>query len=275
AANTGLTYDYQFIDVPDFEGQGESSPSPYFYQNLGEAEYCVAMFMYMRLLGYPADKITILATYNGQKHLIRDVIKSRCSWNPLFGQPKTITTVDRYQGQQNDYVIVSLVRTNHVGHIRDIRRLTVALSRARFGLYIFGRLSLFRNCLEMAPVFKLLLADGRPTKLSLQLRDNNGKYPTSRSLKDTAEATLVTDVKDMWNVIHGVVNAQAAALDNTPAPAKSSDIEEVKGAVAQGQQSSNQDAPTAESSETTAMDKPTTAKCDGTGEDEAMPQAKD
>ncbi|KAF4661577.1 hypothetical protein FOL47_006627 [Perkinsus chesapeaki] len=212
-ANTGLTYEYQFIDVPDFEGQGESCPSPYFYQNLGEAEYCVALFMYMRLLGYPADKITILATYNGQKHLIRDVIKSRCAWNPLFGQPKTITTVDRYQGQQNDYVIVSLVRTKHVGHIRDIRRLTVALSRARFGLYIFGRLSLFRDCLEMAPVFNLLLGDGRPTQLSLQLGDNNGKYPTSRRLSNKKGETLVTDVKDMWNVIHGVVNAQAAALD--------------------------------------------------------------
>jgi hypothetical protein len=38
AANPGLAFDYQFIDVPDFNGQGESSPAPYYYQNLGEAE---------------------------------------------------------------------------------------------------------------------------------------------------------------------------------------------------------------------------------------------
>lgn len=40
---------YQFVNVEDFEGRGESQPTPYFYQNLGEAEYCVALFMYMHL----------------------------------------------------------------------------------------------------------------------------------------------------------------------------------------------------------------------------------
>ncbi len=76
-----------------------------------QAEYIVALFMYMRLIGYPADKISILTTYNGQKHLIRDVIKQRCQDNPLIGQPHKVTTVDRFQGQQNDYILLSLVRT--------------------------------------------------------------------------------------------------------------------------------------------------------------------
>lgn len=31
--------------------------------------------------------------------------------------------MDKYQGQQNDYVLLSLVRTNHFGHLRDVRRL--------------------------------------------------------------------------------------------------------------------------------------------------------
>ena len=60
-----------------FLGVGESSPSPFFYQNLAEAEFVVATFMYMRLIGYPAEKISILTTYNGQKHLIRDVVNAR------------------------------------------------------------------------------------------------------------------------------------------------------------------------------------------------------
>lgn len=37
--------------------------------------------------------------------------------------PPQVTTVDKYQGQQNDYVLLSLVRTNHFGHLRDVRRL--------------------------------------------------------------------------------------------------------------------------------------------------------
>jgi intron-binding protein aquarius len=59
-------------------------------QNLAEAEYCVAVFMYMRLIGYPADKVSILTTYNGQKHLIRDVINIRCATNPLIGRPHKV-----------------------------------------------------------------------------------------------------------------------------------------------------------------------------------------
>ncbi len=74
--------------------------------------------MYMRLLGYPAQKISILTTYNGQKFLIRDVLNKRCGKNPLLGMPMKVTTVDKYQGQQNDYILLSLVRTKAVGHLR-------------------------------------------------------------------------------------------------------------------------------------------------------------
>jgi intron-binding protein aquarius len=101
-ANAGFKYDYQFIDVPDYKGKGEAEPTPHFIQNLGEAEYAVALFMYMRLLGYPAHKISILAMYAGQKALIRDVLSHRCKGNRLFGMPRIVTTVDRYQGEQND-----------------------------------------------------------------------------------------------------------------------------------------------------------------------------
>jgi len=101
-ANAGFKYDYQFIEVPDYKGKGESEPTPHFIQNLGEAEYAVAIYQYMRLLGYPASNISILATYAGQRALIKDVLSHRCAKNPLFGLPKIVTTVDKYQGEQND-----------------------------------------------------------------------------------------------------------------------------------------------------------------------------
>jgi len=101
-ANAGFKYDYQFIQVPDYKGKGESEPTPHFIQNLGEAEYAVAVYQFMRLLGYPASRISILATYAGQRALIADVLAHRCSKNPLFGLPKIVTTVDKYQGEQND-----------------------------------------------------------------------------------------------------------------------------------------------------------------------------
>jgi intron-binding protein aquarius len=188
-ANAGFKYDYQFINVPDYKGKGETEPSPHFIQNLGEAEYAVAIFQYMRLLGYPASKISILATYAGQRALIKDVLTHRCAKNPIFGLPRLVTTVEKYQGEQNDCkppplplphnhhfalfeltyeltdIILSLTRTTRVGYLRDIRRLTVALSRARLGLYILGRRDVFEACFELREAFALLLK--RPDKLAL------------------------------------------------------------------------------------------------------------
>ena len=101
-ANAGFKFDYQFINVPDYKGRGEAEPTPHFIQNLGEAEYAVAIYQYMRLLGYPASTISILTTYAGQRALVRDVLAHRCANNPIFGLPKAVATVDKYQGEQND-----------------------------------------------------------------------------------------------------------------------------------------------------------------------------
>mmetsp|Transcript_299 Transcript_299/g.1022 ORF Transcript_299/g.1022 Transcript_299/m.1022 type:complete len:1462 (+) Transcript_299:73-4458(+) len=223
AYNRGMTYPYQFINVDDFDGKGESQPQPHFFQNLGEAEYCVALFMYLRLMGYPAERISILSTYNGQKALLRDVVRQRCAWNPLFGEPSKITTVDRFQGQQNDIIIISLVRTQHVGHLRDVRRLIVAMSRSRIGMYVFGRFSLFENCFELAPVFSRFAK--LPRNLSLELGETVDSPP--RPLDAPGRPTLVRDLHHMWEVLQESMKAQfqaAAQLVSTTSPAVSTAV---------------------------------------------------
>ncbi|XP_017104861.2 RNA helicase aquarius [Drosophila bipectinata] len=207
-ANSGFAHDYQLINVDDFKGVGESEPNPYFYQNLAEAEYIVAVYMYMRLLGYPAAKISILTTYNGQKHLIRDVINARCGNNPLIGWPHKITTVDKYQGQQNDYILISLVRTKAVGHLRDVRRLVVAMSRARLGLYVFGRVSLFKNCLELQQTFKLLTQ--RPLKLNLVPGDS---FPTDRLTNDPVGNEAIRTIENMTEMTQFVYERYMAKME--------------------------------------------------------------
>ena len=196
-ANPGFAHESQFVDVEDYEGAGESAPTPHFYQNLGEAEYLVSVYQYMRLLGYPANKISIITTYRGQKHLIRDVVARRCASHPLFGPPKTITTVDKFQGQQNDYILLSMVRTKAVGHVRDVRRLVVAMSRARLGLYVFGRRALFEQCYELEPAFKHLLR--YPTKLAIAPTES---YPPSRPVDEKVTPYLVSDTIAMGTVVN-------------------------------------------------------------------------
>ncbi|KAL9058335.1 MAG: hypothetical protein Q9162_001790 [Coniocarpon cinnabarinum] len=206
-ANAGLRYDYQFVDVPDYKGKGESQPSSHFIQNLGEAEYIVALYQYMRLLGYPARKISILTMYAGQRALIRDVLGHRCKNNRLFGLPRTVSTVDKYQGEQNDYILLSLVRTARTGYLRDIRRLTVALSRARLGLYIFGRRSVFESCPELRPAFELLFQ--REDNLQLVTGE---MFPTERQADDEAEPSEMDSVEHLGQYVFQMTQAKVKAL---------------------------------------------------------------
>lgn len=199
-ANAGFAYDYQLVDVPDYLGKGETTPSPWFYQNEGEAEYVVSVYIYMRLLGYPANKISILTTYNGQKLLIRDVINRRCIPYDFIGPPSKVTTVDKFQGQQNDFILLSLVRTRFVGHLRDVRRLVVAMSRARLGLYVFCRRSLFEQCYELQPTFQLLLK--RPDHLALNMNEITSY--TERDVEDPGpihHIHLVSGIEEMASII--------------------------------------------------------------------------
>jgi intron-binding protein aquarius len=210
-ANAGFRYEYQLIDVPDYKGKGETEPTKHFVQNLGEAEMVVAIYQYMRLLGYPAERISILTAYAGQRALIRDVLAHRCKGKPLFGMPGWVGTVDKYQGEQNDYVLLSLVRTKFPGFWRDLRRLTVALSRARLGLYVVGRREVFESSLELREAFGPLFE--RENKLKLV---TNEMFPTQRGVgeetKDMGNEAVIEGVEHLGQYVYEMTKAKVEML---------------------------------------------------------------
>jgi len=129
-------------------------------------------------------------------------LQQRCR-NPIFGMPACVATVDKYQGQQNDYILLSLVRTESVGHLRDVRRLVVAASRARLGLYVFCRQSLFESCFELTNTFEQL--NRNPNQLQLVVGEG---YPTDRGVHDAVAADRlhsVTDVTAMGVLVYQMV----------------------------------------------------------------------
>ncbi|KAJ2783583.1 hypothetical protein H4R18_001636 [Coemansia javaensis] len=216
--NPGLAHEFQFVHVGEFRGRGETEPSRHFVQNLGEAEYVVAVFQYLRLLGCPGERIALLTTYNGQKALIQDVLDRRCGWLPYFGRPMAVATVDQFQGQQCDFVLLSLVRTRAVGHVRDLRRLTVALSRARLGLYVFGCRQLFEHCFELREPLARLLANGDRLALCPDERfDGETTTMTSCCLpagpSSSRNVRLVSGVEEMGDIVYAKIEAHLASAE--------------------------------------------------------------
>ena len=97
-----------------------------------------------------------------------------------------------------------MVRTKRVGHIRDVRRLIVAMSRARLGLYVFCRADLFGRCAELHPAFSQLLQ--RPKQLQLVPQET---YPTVRkNTQEPSDILTVTDFRHFGTLIQSLSEAR-------------------------------------------------------------------
>ena len=112
------------------ESQGDDEGSK---SNPGEAELVVRIVTALREANVPAAAIAVITPYNAQVQLLR---------SRLGGEPELeIGTVDGLQGREKEAVVVSLVRSNEqgeVGFLAELRRLNVALTRARRHLTVIG-----------------------------------------------------------------------------------------------------------------------------------------
>ena len=82
----------------------------------------------------------IITPYRGQARLIRRLLKMQHYFRKLK-RHITVGTVDGFQGQERDVIVISLVRDNaegNIGFLRDLRRMNVAMTRARMKLIIIG-----------------------------------------------------------------------------------------------------------------------------------------
>lgn len=85
----------------------------------------------------------LISPYKAQIQYIRSLIKKDGYFKP-FKKLITVHTVDGFQGQERDVIIISLVRSNNegqIGFLQDLRRMNVAITRARMKLIILGNAS--------------------------------------------------------------------------------------------------------------------------------------
>ncbi|XP_020558865.1 NFX1-type zinc finger-containing protein 1 isoform X2 [Oryzias latipes] len=123
------------------------------HQNIHEAKFVVALCRYLLFQDYKPEQITILTTYTGQLHCLRKEMPAS-----EFSGVK-VHVVDKYQGEENDIVLLSLVRSNlegKVGFLSIPNRVCVALSRAKKGLYCIGNSSILSRVPLWSNIFHTL-----------------------------------------------------------------------------------------------------------------------
>ncbi|MBR1785404.1 MAG: AAA family ATPase [Bacteroidales bacterium] len=94
----------------------------------------------MRKIEDERTDFAIITPYRSQARLIRRLLRLQHFFRTLRRQI-TVGTVDGFQGQERDVVLISLVRSNadgQIGFLRDLRRMNVAMTRARMKLIIVG-----------------------------------------------------------------------------------------------------------------------------------------
>lgn len=115
---------------------------------------------YVRTLGMQRminDRIDfgIISPYKSQVQLLRRLIKQSNFLKPLLPQI-SVNTVDGFQGQERDVILISMVRGNddgRIGFLNDLRRMNVAITRARMKLIILGDTS----TLSQTPFYRKLI----------------------------------------------------------------------------------------------------------------------
>ena len=111
------------------------------YFNMGECQIISEIVNQLISDGIHASGITILTGYFVQTIHIQDRLFYKAKNQKGDLDTVTISTINGYQGRENDYIILSCVRSNkehNVGFMSNEARINVALSRAKYGLIIVG-----------------------------------------------------------------------------------------------------------------------------------------
>jgi hypothetical protein len=130
---------YWFPDLPflfiDLLDSKETRDSDLSVKNNSEAEFIAALYTHYRPFHDTALDIGIITPYKSQVNLIKQKLERRV---PLYTKDIEVNTVDGFQGREKALIIFSCVRSDYIGFLDDTRRLNVAITRAKYGLWVVG-----------------------------------------------------------------------------------------------------------------------------------------
>lgn len=110
----------------------------------------------------------LISPYKSQVQYIRGLIKRNAFFKP-FRKLITVHTVDGFQGQERDVIMISLVRANdqgNIGFLNDLRRMNVAITRARMKLIILGDASTLTKHAFYRELYKYITAHGHVIQIN-------------------------------------------------------------------------------------------------------------
>ncbi|XP_069679800.1 NFX1-type zinc finger-containing protein 1-like isoform X4 [Periplaneta americana] len=181
-------------DIPEEECPNISSR-----KNVHEAHFLLALCRHLIFQGYDPCRITILTTYKGQMFAMKNMLVEDSTLRDV-----RVTVVDNFQGEENDIILLSLVRSNDegkIGFLTTENRVCVALSRARHGLFLIGNMENLKNA---SAVWKNI-------EETLSQQDAIGTHLKLQCEIHPDQQTLVSCAEDFSKVPEGGCTVQCMA----------------------------------------------------------------
>ena len=164
---------YKFINVAS--GKEQPAHNGHSLVNRTECEVAVALFNRIKIEYTDTDldfRIGVITMYRAQ--LLELKKKFQVSFGADIVGKVDFNTVDGFQGQEKDIIILSCVRAGpgvqSIGFLADQRRLNVAITRARASLFILGHAATLERSDEM---WKAIVQDARGTSRLLDVRSRH------------------------------------------------------------------------------------------------------
>jgi superfamily I DNA and/or RNA helicase len=140
-----LSASLEFIDTAGCSFDEQQNPETLSYSNPREGQILFAHLEklcsdYSSFHGLPSISIGIISPYKEQREWLRDNI-GHLSLDKSKVSELSVKTIDGFQGEERDVIYISLVRSNEkqeIGFLSDLRRMNVAITRARKKLVVIG-----------------------------------------------------------------------------------------------------------------------------------------
>ena len=178
---------FLFFDLKSSRDEIKNSLSR---SNYAEAVFCKNLLIHFLKscvqVGSLPSSIGIITPYTEQLNEL-DRLFAKIEWSSLeIYRPPDIelNTVDSYQGREKDVIFISCVRANDegsIGFLSDLRRMNVALTRGKFGVYIIGHAETLRG----NKMWSKLISHAEETKSMVSVE--HAHEDLSLSLKRKAE----------------------------------------------------------------------------------------
>ncbi|CAL1373907.1 unnamed protein product [Linum trigynum] len=170
---------YVFYDIVDGQELRGKSPGSMSLYNEREAEAAVQLLKFFKKR-YPSEiagvRIGVVTPYKHQLSILRSRLSS--ALGSSFAANMEFNTVDGFQGREVDILILSTVRastsnstakgsnSSSIGFVADVRRMNVALTRAKLSLWILGN----ARTLQSNPTWAALVRDARDRNLVMSCK---------------------------------------------------------------------------------------------------------